>query len=245
MNINLQLMTGVDIPIPELQIVIHQPSIEEIAMMGEENFFMAMQYLCLDKTQLIEDKTLLQNFTNFQVLMKVLEQSQDKQQKRIMIKNLLQLLFPMKQSVILPSGIILAETGVQPVTIDDSNFDTLQEYIRLILCTKDMFKGDIEYKPANEAAQKIVDKIMAGRRKIAQAKQSGKQESVLTRLISVLVIGTQTITIESAKKLTLFQLFDLMERYSAFVEWDTDLKVRLAGGKPDNKVESWMRELHK
>jgi hypothetical protein len=42
----------------------------------------------------------------------------------------------------------------------------------------------------------------------------------------------------------MFQLFDLMERYTGYVEWDTDLKVRLADGKPDKQVESWMKELH-
>jgi hypothetical protein len=35
-----------------------------------------------------------------------------------------------------------------------------------------------------------------------------------------------------------------MERYSAKVEWDVDLQVRLAGGSPEEKVESWMKELH-
>ena len=31
----LALMTGVDIPVPELQIAIHQPTIEEISLIGE------------------------------------------------------------------------------------------------------------------------------------------------------------------------------------------------------------------
>jgi hypothetical protein len=35
-----------------------------------------------------------------------------------------------------------------------------------------------------------------------------------------------------------------MERYGAYVEWDTDLQVRLAGGKPDKQVETWMRNLY-
>ena len=35
-----------------------------------------------------------------------------------------------------------------------------------------------------------------------------------------------------------------MERYNAFIEWDVDLRVRLAGGKPDKPVESWMRDIH-
>ena len=37
MDIRLALITGVDIPIPECQITAHQPSIKEIAMIGEES----------------------------------------------------------------------------------------------------------------------------------------------------------------------------------------------------------------
>ena len=36
---NLALMTGIDIPVPELQISIHQPTIKEISMIGEQDFF--------------------------------------------------------------------------------------------------------------------------------------------------------------------------------------------------------------
>lgn len=42
----------------------------------------------------------------------------------------------------------------------------------------------------------------------------------------------------------MFQLFDLMERYEAFVTWDIDLRVRLAGGKPDKPVDNWMKDLY-
>lgn len=238
-------MVGIDVPIPELQTSIHPPTIEEIAFMGEDDFFMAMQYLCVDKEMLIQDETLLASLTNFQVLMKVLEQSQDKQHKKSIIQSLLLLLFPNKTSVILPNSIILTEVDQQPIVIDDNNFSIFQSYVRQILCANNMFQGDnIVYNPANEAAKRIADKIMAGRRKIAQLKSQGPKESVFTRYLSILIVGTNTITPESARKLTLFQLFDLVDRYSAYIEWDVDLRARLAGGKPDKTVESWMRDLH-
>jgi len=46
-------MAGVDIPIPELQITVHPPIIRDIAFMGESDYFMAVQYLCLEKESLI------------------------------------------------------------------------------------------------------------------------------------------------------------------------------------------------
>ena len=88
-----------------------------------------------------------------------------------------------------------------------------------------------------------MNKIMEGRKKVAQLK-GGNKESVLTRYLSILTIGSSTITLKDAIDLTIFQVFDLIDRYNAFVEWDTDLRVRLAGGKPEKTVESWMRDLH-
>jgi hypothetical protein len=35
----LAMMCGTDLPVPECQIVIHQPKIKEIALLGEQDFF--------------------------------------------------------------------------------------------------------------------------------------------------------------------------------------------------------------
>lgn len=240
-------MSGVDIPIPELRLVVHVPTIKDIAYMGESQFFLAVQYLCLDKEALIQDETLLSSLTNFQVLMKVLEQSEDKEKKTAVIM-LLKLLFPDYQPMITKNSIILAKIGVNedPILIDTNNFGTLQDILKVILCVNSVFQGDnIVYNPGNDRAKEIMNKIMAGRRKVAQLRSSENSgQSVLTRYVSILTVGIQSMSIDDCVNLNLFQLFDLMERYSGYVEWETDLRVRLAGGKPDKQVESWMRDLH-
>lgn len=238
-------MAGIDIPIPELQLTIHVPVIKEIALMGETKFFMAVQYLCLDKESLIQDETLLSSLTNFQVLMKVLEQSQDKDKKNAVIM-LLTLLFPDYIPVITRNSIILTKQGEnQPLLIDDNNFDIFQSVLKEILCVNSLFQGNnVIYNPANDRAKEIAEKLMRGRRKVAEIKSKGNNESVLTRYISILTIGSNTMSLENCLNLNMFQIFDLMERYNAFIEWDVDLRVRLAGGKPDKPVESWMRDIH-
>lgn len=238
-------MAGIDIPIPELQLTIHVPTIRDIAYMGEKKFFTAVQYLCLNKEQLIQDETLLSSLSNFQVLMKVLEQSTDKDKKNSIIM-LLKLLFPDYIAMITKNSIILTIVGgKEPVLIDNNNFDLFQSVIKEILCVNSLFQGDnVVYNPVNDAAKKIADKIMRGRQKVAKIKGEDSSDSVLTRYISILTIGTNTLTINDCLNLNLFQLFDLMERYNAFIEWDVDLRVRLAGGKPEQQVKSWMRDLH-
>ena len=49
MDISLALMTGVDIPIPECQLILHQPTLKEISMMGEKDFFIGAHTLCINK----------------------------------------------------------------------------------------------------------------------------------------------------------------------------------------------------
>ena len=245
-DFQLALMTGIDIPIPELHLTIHSPTIKDIAFMGEQEFFGAVQYLCVDKEVLVQDESVLRSLTNFQVLLKVLEQSKDKS-KKAALNTLLLLLFPSYKSVIMPRSIIITrlEEGAEPVIIDDNNFDVLQDVVKQVLCMSSLFQGkNIVYNPVDEQAKRIADKLMRANRKIAAQKALKQEsESALTRYLSILTIGAR-MRLDDCANLNLFQLFDLMERYSSYVEWDTDLRVRLAGGKPEKQVESWMRNLH-
>ena len=54
MDIRLALMTGIDIPIPECQLVLHQPTMQEISYIGETDFFVAVQTVTLNKSMFIE-----------------------------------------------------------------------------------------------------------------------------------------------------------------------------------------------
>lgn len=238
-------MAGVDIPVKELQTVVHIPKIKEIALIGESNFFTAVHYLCLEKEMLVQDETLLSSLSNFQVLMKVLEQSQDKDKKQAIIM-LLQILFPNFIPIITSNSIILNDqANNKQILIDNNNFDMFQNVLKEVLCVNNIYQGDnVIYNPINQRAKEIAAKLMRGRQKVAAIKNQNSSESAITRYISILVIGTHTISMEDCINLNLFQLFDLMERYNAFIEWDIDLRVRLAGGKPDNQVESWMKDIH-
>lgn len=240
-DITLALMTGIDIPYPPLQLIFHSPTVKEIAYMGEQDFFTAAQYLCIDKNSISQDEKVLSNLSNFQILMKVLEQSSGRE-KRETIQTLLTLLFPKQQVLIMPRSInIIDKDNVR--MIDDSNFDDFQSVIKKILCMSNLSQGrNIVYNPQGKKAREIAAKIMKGRQKIA-AQKADSSGSVLTRYLSILQIGAQ-IPLSESMEYNLFQLFDQVERYSAYVEWDTDLRVRLAGGSPDKQVESWMRNLY-
>jgi len=61
--------------------------------------------------------------------------------------------------------------------------------------------------------------------------------------MSTLSIGRE-MPLRSLTELTMFQLYDLMERYMLWVNWDLDVRMRLAGGKPDDKPDNWMKNIH-
>ena len=42
MDTRLALMCGIDIPVPECQLIVHQPKLKEIAYVGEEDFFVGV-----------------------------------------------------------------------------------------------------------------------------------------------------------------------------------------------------------
>ena len=100
----LALATGVDIPIPELQTIIHQPDITEISMIGEKDFFTGIQLLCLNKKMYIEDENLLQQTTNFQIFMTIVNEKQVADKKAAVLQ-VFTLLFPKAKVIFTPRTI--------------------------------------------------------------------------------------------------------------------------------------------
>ena len=52
------------------------------------------------------------------------------------------------------------------------------------------------------------------------------------------------MSLKDAMDLTVYQLYDLVERYTLYVNWDLDVRTRLAGGDPKDKVDNWMKQIH-
>ena len=52
------------------------------------------------------------------------------------------------------------------------------------------------------------------------------------------------MSLSELMNLTMFQLYDLVERFGLYSSWDLDVKSRLAGGKPDKEPDNWMKSLH-
>lgn len=235
------MMCGTDLPVPECQLIIHQPRIKEIALLGEQDFFIGAQCLTLNKSMFIaKDKDVLGNTNNFQIFMMVMNEK-EAQEKKIATLSVLQLLLPSYKAMFSPKSLIFLKDK-ETITIDENNFEYLQDILRLIFCTKNGPMDQQSFNPQGDKAREIAEKLMRGRSRIA-AEKGSTNASIFSQYLSILTIGIP-MQLQNLMDLTMFQLYDLMERYNLYTNWDIDLRSRLAGGKPDRHPDNWMKNIH-
>lgn len=236
----LALMTGTDIPFPELQITIHQPTIKEISLIGETTFFTGIQVLSIDKNLYIEDEKLLAQTNNFEIFMAIMSEEQT-YDKKVAVLDTLTLLLPEIKVIFTPRSMVFNLDEVI-ITIDEGNFETFQQLIKVIFC---LDKGDQStFNPQGKKAKEIAQKLMKARQRVAELNKDKNGGSMLGRYLSILTIGINSMTLEDCYNLTLYQIYDLMERYTLYLNWDLDIRARMAGAKAEKPLEDWMKNIH-
>ena len=162
--------------------------------------------------------------------------------KKISTLQVLELLFPHHKPMFTPRSLILNKEGGQ-VLIDENNFDALQEILRMIFCTKTGSMDQQSFNPADAKAREIAQKIMRGRERVA-AQNGSSNTSIFSQYLSVLTVGLNSMSLKDVADLTIYQLYDLVERFNLYLAWDIDVRSRLAGGKPDKHPDNWMKNIH-
>jgi hypothetical protein len=118
--------------------------------------------------------------------------------------------------------------------------DNLLEFKNIV---KKMFKLDFlfsgagqaqDYNPVNEAAKKIAEKLKQSRAKIAAEKGEENKLGIIENYVSILSIGLKTTPKYICETMTLYNLLTIFERFKLKMEWDLDIKVKLAGGGSEN-----------
>lgn len=233
-------MCGTEYPVPECQLVVHQPRIKEIAYIGEADFFTGIQCLCLNKSMFVKDESLLGDTNNFQIFMTIM-QEKEAADKKFAVQQVLTLIFPKYKVMMTPRSVLLSGEGMT-VQIDENNFEFLQAALNSICCLKTGPMDQQSFNPANAKAREIAEKLMRGRQRVA-AEKGQTNISIFSQYLSILTVGLH-IPMQELMDLTMFQLYDLVERYMLYINWDMDVRCRLAGGKPDNQPDNWMKNIH-
>lgn len=242
MENELLLLSGNDIPYAAAGVVIHQPSLKEIAYLGEEVFFTGCEFLNFSKDMLTEeDKSHLESYSNFDILMSIMkEKNATVQKNKLCIEMVLSLIFPTYQIEIKSEYISLVGQDEVEHQINNDNFEDFKDIlVSMFRLTK---RDKSEYQPMGEMAKKIADKLKKRHQKLAESKEKQKI-AILSRYISILATG-QKKDINALFQYTVYQLFDEFSRFQLKTSYDIFVQAKMAGAKDMKDPEDWMKDLY-
>lgn len=240
---DLLLLSGNDIPFVPAQITIHQPTIREIAYLGEEAFFTGCQLLNFSKNILSEeDKLNLEERTNFDILIAILrEQNAVMQKNRNCVNMVLALIFP-EYEISFEKDCIRLKKENEEHKIDNSNYEEFKSVISSVFSFGNSKDSKPDFNPSGDLAKKIADKLKKRHQKLAETKPAQKVD-ILSRYVSILTVGQQK-DMNALLNYTTYQLFDEFKRYELKMGHDIYVQAKMAGAKDLKEVEDWMQDIH-
>lgn len=242
----LLFLSGNDIPFPSAQVNIHQPTIKEIAFLGEDIFFTGVEYLKFSKDNLQEeDRINLEGYSDFDILMSmIMQKNLEIQRIKISIEMVLSLIFP-EYNISFNLKYIQLTKNDESHYINSDNFVEFKQIIHKIFAIDEIAEKEQEYNPTGDLSKSIVEKLKKRRQKLMEIKNENPNQkvSIINRYISILSVGLQK-DMNDYMNYTAYQLFDEFRRYELKVQYDLYIKAKLAGAKDLEEVEDWMKELH-
>lgn len=238
----LLLHTNADIPFVMGLCSVHNPTIKEISLIGEETFQVGSRFLNFDKSDFeFEDNSDLSDKEDFEILIEIMNSKEYYKftQKAVMV---LTLLFPSYDITIEKDKIKLSSKDSSKETrIDKRNYDEFRDIVKTIFVLE--AEEEKKYNPADGMAQKIAEKFKKANKKLAKLKGGGdKDKALFGRMISVLAVGLgkdKNILCEY----TVYQLLDEYKRFQLKLAYDINLKARLAGATDLDDPEDWLDNL--
>lgn len=240
-----------DIPFTQAHLIIHQPTLKELGYIGgEETLFFCYKIINFSKSQIeIQDKNYLQNKTDFEILMILINNKQGgilSQKGRVCLKAMLTLLFPDFIINFLPASILLSKEK-DTFFIDKDNFNIFKDIFNEMFCFSDII-GTVsqKYNPGGPQGRALAQKFRKRQEKLAKIKNHNQQHrgiEILANYISILAIGKKQ-DINTILNYTVPQLIDEMQRFKLKEEFETYKQLKLAGAKDVEQVKNWMANLH-
>lgn len=241
-------ITGCNIQIPNLNIVIVQPSVKTILQFGENDFFEVINFI-------IQLETLLENMkketsdisflSGFHLLLAVYNEEPSMRQK---INDFFNLTFPDYEVKITDNSIDFKSSNDNKIKerITPFNFEFLQNIVNELFLPQSLLDNETNYNPGSEQAAAIAEKLKKGRQKVAEQKKKEEDSSLFGTYLSVLTIGLQ-MDMNILMSYTPFQLYDLFMRYMAKTVSDQYFQISTIPFADTSKLEApeeWTRNLY-
>jgi hypothetical protein len=246
----LLLLSGNDVPFPEARVTIHQPTLKEIAYIGEDTFFMGCGFLDFSKKILdSQDKVNLDNYDDFDIFMSIMISDKKEVKKSVECARLvLTLIFPLYDITVRSDAIVLIKNGQEQGAITRQNFQAFKKILQKIFNLNMGKSAKEDYNPIGTMSQRIADKFKKRHEQLLKLKNNMASEhsdrgiSILSRYASILAVGMQK-DLNDLMQYTVYQLYDEFQRFQLKVQWDAYVQARMAGAKDLEEVDNWMIDL--
>lgn len=242
---SLILNAGVDIPFGDKGLMIHCPTLKEIAMlMGYQKFMIANQILDISKDSFGDlDKNVLDSISNFEIFMTlIMDKTSNFKEQRDYIKQLFFLLFPNYELLIEKNRLVLTNDENEVDSITKENFEEFKDIVLTMFCFKEN-SGKSEYNPAGDKAKELIKKFQQRKEILSKKNRNEDETNIFSRYISILAVGEQK-DINVLYNYSIFQLLDEYQRYMLKYSSDLVIKYKLAGAQDVKDPEDWMKDVH-
>lgn len=241
----LLLDTKTDIPFPQVQLTIYQPSITEISLIGESDFFIAVNALSKDYKK-YQDNSDLSNRSNFDILMSIINEKTEAGYKvKEAILKILFLLFPQYNVNFTPRAIIFQsqEDKTQIHMIDSNSFDEFGQMIFEIFALAEMTGEETgDYNPQGDRARALVEKFKKKRELMSTLRQERGEDttnlSVFGRYINILAVGEHKDK-NVLRNYSVYQLIEEFKRFQLKEAFDYTFQAKMAGATKIKDAKDW------
>ena len=253
----LLLMTGGEILLEDPLVKIQQPTIKQIALKGESEFFRSMSIFYIKSEPFIEfinqlealredeKEILLKTITAYDNLLFVMQASTvdgtDKYKVVELARSAFDLLTPEYRFNFDPQKqemSLISLKDSHSIVVDRELFMKIKSVAEQIFLL-DKFFGDSEKEELSPAAQKIADKIAESERKIKEMNGEKEEGSYFARLLSIMGMHGD---LEYLSNLTVYQLHNQFERFNLFTSYNQNLRASLAGATNVELVD-WYKKI--
>lgn len=240
----------IDFPINEIGVIIHQPSFEEIAYIGEYCLFFFLQILDLTIDALyecgIEKNENTEKMSDFDVLLYFINNDADTKDCFI---SMLNLLFPFYNIVLKENHVSFTYREDSSITrsLNQQNYRFFKEVCQSIFPLGENKVGDLEkISTIGKFGEEIKNKLIQRQKKLKEQKSnkstSNTEVDVFGKYCVILSVGLP-IDYEVIKKRTIFTIQSMFTAYMDKREYENFVQLKLVGAKDVTNVKDWIGKI--
>lgn len=245
---DLTLMTGQMVMIPDPPLMMTQPTLHSIGLLGQANFYTAVILLAYPSRVVKLSKEMKDfQFNDFDIIMQVMRAEDDASKiNSSLALMLLSMMFPQYEIKAVGNMILLnqKENGSQ-VIINSNNYENIRQAIIQIFKLEELVGSEtIDNKDDSPMVKRIKEKFRKRHEILAKKNKGSGKMDILSRYMSIVSIGLN-IPMTDIKQYTVYELFDNYKRAQLKDEFDLYVKraTSFGGVKKEEKVVNWQKSL--